>query len=261
MVQVQSRRILRSTTPAPHPADVTGVDDHIGWREQGDGRFYYGINIENGRLYDNEKRQYKTALRKILKQLNCPLRLTANQSILFINLQPADRATIDNILKQHGIPLNEETSTVRRWSMACVAKPTCGLAVAESERALPGVIDQFEIELAKHGLSQETFVLRMTGCPNGCARPYNCDIGLVGKTDGKYTIFVGGRQLGDRLNEIYADVVPTAEIVPTLVPLMLYFKQAREPGETVGDFLSSQRNRRPESLGCSIQRLEFRDCN
>ena len=102
--------------------------------------------------------------------------------------------------------------------MACVAWPTCGLAITESERALPGMIDQLEVELAKLGLSSETFTVRMTGCPNGCARPYNCDIGLVGKAAGKYTVFVGGRLLGDRLNFIYKDMVPTDEVVPTLVP-------------------------------------------
>jgi sulfite reductase (ferredoxin) len=120
--------------------------------------------------------------------------------------------------------------------MACVAFPTCGLAVTESERALPGMIDQLEVELSKLGLSREVFTLRMTGCPNGCARPYNCDIGLVGKTLGKYTVFVGGRLLGDRMNTIYKDLVPAEEVVPTLLPLFVYFKHAREEGETFGDF-------------------------
>ena len=103
--------------------------------------------------------------------------------------------------------------------MACVAWPTCGLSITESERALPGMIDQLEVELARLGLSGETFTVRMTGCPNGCARPYNCDIGLVGKARGKYTVFVGGRLLGDRLNFIYKDMVPADEVVGTLVPL------------------------------------------
>ncbi len=112
--------------------------------------------------------------------------------------------------------------------MACVAWPTCGLAITESERALPGMIDQLEVELAKLGLSNETFTLRMTGCPNGCARPYNCDIGLVGKAAGKYTVFVGGRLLGDRLNFNYKDMVPAEEVVPTIVPVLAYFKHDRQ---------------------------------
>ncbi len=134
------------------------------------------------------------------------------------------------------MPLSEDISEVRRWSMACPAMPTCGLAVTESERALPAMIDQLEAELARLGLSSEQFTLRMTGCPNGCARPYNSDIGLVGKTLEKYTVFVGGRLLGDRLNFIYKDLVPTEEVVPTLLPLFAYFKQDRQNGETFGDF-------------------------
>jgi len=139
-------------------------------------------------------------------------------------------------LRCHDVPLSEDCSQVRRWSMACPALPTCGLAVAESERALPSLIDQLEVELQKLGLENEVFTTRMTGCPNGCARPYNSDIGLVGKTKDKYTIFLGGRVLGDRLNFIYQDLVPTADVVPTLAAVFRYFKEARQNGETFGDF-------------------------
>ena len=120
--------------------------------------------------------------------------------------------------------------------MACVALPTCGLAIADSERALPGIIDQLEVELARLGLSNEPFTVRMTGCPNGCVRPYNSDVGLVGKAVGRYTLFLGGRLVGDRLNFVYKDLVPAAEIVPALVPLMVYFPQARSVDESFGDF-------------------------
>jgi sulfite reductase (ferredoxin) len=120
--------------------------------------------------------------------------------------------------------------------MACVAWPTCGLSITEAERALPGVIDQLEVELAKLGLDRETFTVRMTGCPNGCARPYNSDIGLVGKSAGKYTVFLGGRLLGDRLNVNYKDSVPEADLIATLVPVLTYFKHERTAGETFGDF-------------------------
>src|SRR5690606_23908024 len=149
---------------------------------------------------------------------------------------PADREKHETILRSHGIKLSEEISNVRRWSMACVAWPTCGLAITESERALPAIIDQLEVELAKLDLSNETFTLRMTGCPNGCARPLNCDIGLVGEAVGKYTIFAGGRLLGDRMNINFRDMFPADEVVPTPVPLLAYFKQERNAGETLGDF-------------------------
>jgi sulfite reductase (ferredoxin) len=220
----------------PHPDDVHSFDDHIGWHEQGDGRVFYGLNVENGRIHDTPELRLKTALRVICQTLKPGIRLTPHQSILFTDLNPADRPTLESILREHGVKLHDEISAVRRWSMACVAWPTCGLSITEAERALPGIIDQLEVELAKLGLSNETFTLRMTGCPNGCARPYNCDIGLVGKAAGRYTVFVGGRLLGDRLNFNYKDMVPAADIVPSLVPLLAYFKQARENGESLGDF-------------------------
>jgi sulfite reductase (ferredoxin) len=222
--------------PDPHPDDVRGFDDHMGWHEQGDGKLFYGLNVENGRIHDEGEFRLKTALRKICNTLKPGIHLTAHQSILFANIDPADRGTLESILREHGIKLSEEISNVRRWSMACVAWPTCGLAITESERALPGIVDLLEVELAKLGLSSEEFTLRMTGCPNGCARPYNCDIGLVGKAAGKYTVFVGGRLLGDRLNFIFKDMVPADEVVPSLVPLLVYFKQDRQPSETLGDF-------------------------
>jgi sulfite reductase (ferredoxin) len=220
----------------PDAEDVWGFDDHLGWHEQGDGRWFYGLNIENGRLLDNDDVQLKAAMREVCHTFKPGIRLTAHQSILFTDLSAEDREPLEALLRRHGVKLSAEISNVRRWSMACVAYPTCGLAITESERALPGIIDELEVELAKLGLAKETFTVRMTGCPNGCARPYNCDIGLVGKAAGKYTVFVGGRLLGDRLNTIYKDMVPAEEIVSTLVPLFTYFKTARQEGETFGDF-------------------------
>lgn len=220
----------------PEPDDVHGFDDHLGWHEQGDGRWFYGLNVENGRIKDQGDFRLKTALREICARWNPNLRLTPHQSLLFCDLAGGDRAAIEGTLRDHGVPLSHEISEARRWSMACVAWPTCGLSITESERALPGLIDQLEAELAKLGLSREAFTLRMTGCPNGCARPYNSDIGLVGKTAGKYTIFLGGRLLGDRLNFVYRDLVPAEELVPALVAVFAYFRAARMAGETFGDF-------------------------
>jgi sulfite reductase (ferredoxin) len=222
--------------PDPYPDDVRGFDDHLGWREQGDGGYVYGLNIENGRIKDEGPLRLKTAIREICRRLKPLIRLTPHQSMLFTHVEPHDRGTLEEVLRRHGVPLSEEISQVRRWSMACPAMPTCGLAVTESERALPGMIDQLEVELARLGLSSEQFTVRMTGCPNGCARPYNSDVGLVGKTLGKYTLFVGGRLLGNRLNFVYKDLVPAEEVVATLLPLFAYFKQDRQNGETFGDF-------------------------
>jgi sulfite reductase (ferredoxin) len=220
----------------PEPEDVTAHNDHIGWDEQGDGKWFYGLHVENGRIKDDETMQLKSAIREICTRFEPGIRLTAHAALLFTGIDPGDRGEIEAILRRHHVKLSEEISTVRRWSMACVALPTCGLALTESERVLPGLVEQLEVELVKLGLENEPFTVRMTGCPNGCARPYNADIGLVGKTRGKYTVFVGGRLLGNRLNFIYRDLVPLEQIVPTLVPLLTYYRQDRTPGETFGDF-------------------------
>jgi sulfite reductase (ferredoxin) len=220
----------------PHPDDVWGFDDHVGWREQGDGRWFYGLNVENGRIHDTGGFRLKSALREICRTLRCPLRLTPHQSILFTDLAPENRQVLEEILKRNGVKLSHEISPVRRWSMACVAWPTCGLSITEAERALPGIIDELEVELARLGLSSEAFTVRMTGCPNGCARPYNADVGLVGKAAGRYTVFLGGRLLGTRLNFIYKDLVPENELVSVLVPVLVYYKQHRVGNESFGDF-------------------------
>jgi sulfite reductase (ferredoxin) len=218
------------------PVGVHGFNDGMGWHEQGDGRWFYGLNVENGRIKDDEQIQLKSALREICTNMRPPLRLTPHQSIIFCDILPDDRSRLEEILRQHNVPLTEDYTTVRRWAMACPALPTCGLAVTESERIMPSIVDELEITLKKRELENEVFTTRMTGCPNGCARPYNSDIGLVGKTKDKYTIFLGGRVLGDRLNFIYKDLVPTAEVVSTLEPVFSYFKEARRNGETFGDF-------------------------
>jgi sulfite reductase (ferredoxin) len=168
--------------------------------------------------------------------MRLPIRLTPHQSIIFCDIAPNDRGKLTEILRRHNVPLTEDYTTVRRWSMACPALPTCGLAITESERVMPQVIDQLEAELKKQGLENEIFTTRMTGCPNGCARPYNSDIGLVGKTKDKYTVFLGGRVLGDRLNFIYKDLVHTDQVVPTIAPVLSYFRTARQNGESFGDF-------------------------
>jgi sulfite reductase (ferredoxin) len=223
--------------PGPDPEVVVhGFNDHMGWDEQGDGLWFYGLNVENGRIKDTDEMRLKSAIREICHTLRPGIRLTAHQSMLFTDIRPEDKPKLEAILRQHGVKLTEEISEVRRWSMACVAWPTCGLSITESERALPGIIDQLEVELARLGLASDRFTVRMTGCPNGCARPYNCDIGLVGKARGKYTVLVGGRLLGDRLNFIYQDMVPEADVLKSIVPVLAYYKQDRLDGETLGDF-------------------------
>ncbi len=222
--------------PDPRPVHVDEFDDAMGWRPQGDGKWFYGLNVENGRIKDEGDYRLKAALREVCRQVGAPVRLTPHQSIIFCDLEQGDHDRLKGILSEHGVPLTEETSSARRWAMACPALPTCGLAITESERILPSMIDQLEAGLEELGLSEEVFTTRMTGCPNGCSRPYNSDIGLVGKTKGKYTIFLGGRRQGDRLNWVYKDLVPSEEVVPELTAVLRVFREGRNEDESLGDF-------------------------
>ena len=216
--------------------DVSGVDDHMGWQPQGDGKWSYGLNIENGRLYDNDDLQLKGALRSVCREFQTEIRMTGHQSVIFTDIEEGDKEKLVGLIKQHHVPTTEETSTVRRWSMSCVALPTCGLAITESERRLPGIIDALEQPLAKLGLGEERFTIRMTGCPNGCARPYNADMALVGKAKDRYTFFVGGGWLGNRLGYIYKDLVPDDVIVDEMIGVFAAFKANRLDGESLGEF-------------------------
>ena len=220
----------------PHPADVTGVDDHIGWHEQGDGKLFLGINIENGRIKDEDSLRIKTGLRAILHRFGMDTRLTALQSVILCDIDPTDKAEINRIMAEHGIKGADELSLIRRYSIACPAFPTCGLSITESERALPGIIDDLDAVIAKLGMQSDKIAVHMTGCPNGCARPYTPDIGLVGKAVGKYTMYLGGNPEGTRLGFIYKDMLPTESIVPTLVPLLAAYKSDRSGSESFGDF-------------------------
>ncbi len=215
---------------------ITGVDDYMGWREQGDGKLFVGVNIENGRVLDDQERRIKTGLRAILEKYRMPVHLTALQSLILCDIDPAAQADINAMLQEHGILPAEAYSPSRRFAIACPALPLCGLAITESERIMPDLLDQLDAELTRQGLQEEVVSVHMTGCPNGCARPYTPDVGLVGKAVGKYTLFLGGNTRGTRLGFIYQDMVKLEEIVPLLSPLLAYFKQERLEGETFGDF-------------------------
>ena len=159
--------------------------------------------------------------------------ITPQQNIILGGIATADKAAINELLRAFGIPTVDDLTLVRRNAMACPALPTCGLALAEAERYLPNLIDDLEPIVAELGLDSEEFTIRMTGCPNGCARPYVADIGLVGRTLNKYTIFLGGNPEGTRLNVQYRDLVPAADLAATLREVLLKFKTSRQPGERV----------------------------
>jgi sulfite reductase (ferredoxin) len=220
----------------PRPVEVRDYDPHLGWHPQGNGKWYYGLSIENGRVKDEGSFRLRTALRSLVERFRPGVRLTPLQDILLCDLDASAKGEIDRTLAEHGVLRPDQISTVQQFSMACPAIPTCGLAISESERVLPALIDQLEVELKRLGLEQERLSVRMTGCPNGCARPYQSDIGLVGRSGDKFTVFVGGGLLGTHISFQLKDLVPQAEIVPLLLPLLEHFKANRAPREGFGAF-------------------------
>jgi sulfite reductase (ferredoxin) len=220
----------------PRELHWEGTSDHLGWHRQHDGRWYLGVWVENGRIRDADGLQQKTAFRKVAERFHPGIVLTPQQSVLFTDMEESQRAAVDHLLREHGVPLVGEFSNALRYAMACPAIPTCGLALAEAERALPPVIRRIEAVLSEVGLADERLSVRMTGCPNGCARPYLGDIGFVGRTPGKYQIYVGGDFEGTHLNHLLADMVKVDELAERLRPLFLLFRDERRKGEGFGDY-------------------------
>ncbi|MCL4826395.1 MAG: NADPH-dependent assimilatory sulfite reductase hemoprotein subunit [Caldilinea sp.] len=232
--EVEGRLGWSLQSPAPMPPLENEL--HHGWNAQGDGRWFLGLSIENGRIKDEGEMRLRSGLRAVIETFRPGVRLTPNQDILLTDIAPHDIEPINQVLHQFGIPLPLSLSLVQRNSLACVALPTCGLALAEAERALPEVIDALEVELAQLGLADEPFTVRMTGCPNGCARPYVADLAFVGRSADAYMIFVGGASNGTRLNRPYKDLVKRAQLVDEVRPLLHLFQKRRQPGERFGDF-------------------------
>jgi sulfite reductase (ferredoxin) len=210
--------------------------DHLGRHRQSDGRWFYGVFVQSGRIVDTPGHALKTALHEIVSRLRPGIRLTGQQNLLLTDLDPDGIETVERILLAHGIALPTRLSAARRYSMACPALPTCGLAVAESERAIPGILDQFEAELESLGLRDAPLTIRMTGCPNGCARPYTADLAFVGRSLGLYNVYVGGGLAGDRLVDLYRADVPVDELLGTLRPLLHRWAAERAENEGLGDF-------------------------
>ncbi|QNP29792.1 sulfite reductase, ferredoxin dependent [Cylindrospermopsis curvispora] len=211
--------------------------DFLGWNEQGDGKLFLGISIDNGRVKDEGKFQLKTALRTIVEQFDLPMRLTPNQNLIFYDIVPKDRQTIQAILERSGVITNPQTiSTLTRYAMACPALPTCGLAITESERAIPGILERIRTLLDKVGLQKEHFVVRMTGCPNGCARPYMAELGFVGSAPESYQVWLGGSPDQTRLAQPIIEKLHHNSIESFLEPIFVFFKKSRQAKESFGDF-------------------------
>jgi sulfite reductase (ferredoxin) len=236
----------------PKPIEVSDFPLHLGWQPQGDGKHFYGISVENGRIKDEDTFRLRSCLRRLVERFQPEIRLTPTQDILLCHLPPSAQADIERTLLEFGVTPPDKLSVLQKHSMACPAIPTCGLAITESERVLPGIIDQLEVELERLGLAQEKISVRMTGCPNGCARPYQSDIGLVGRSGDKFTVFVGGNILGNRLNFMICDLVPLKQIVPLLVALLENFKKEKKPGEGFGDYCQRMGMERMQTLAFGL---------
>jgi sulfite reductase (NADPH) hemoprotein beta-component len=219
------------------PFQFTRQGDAFGWHQQADGNWFLGLFVETGRIKDGATRRLKTALRQVVGQFQPEIRLTPGNNLLLANVAPGERDAITRVLSDHGIPVDNQASAVRRASMACVALPTCGLALAESERYLPGLMTRIEELLAELGLADEEIIIRMTGCPNGCARPYMAEIGFVGKAPGRYQIYFGGNEAGTRLNRLHRDNVKDTEIISELRLVLARFAQERIGRERFGDWV------------------------
>jgi sulfite reductase (NADPH) hemoprotein beta-component len=230
-----AKRLGAPLEPArPFRFDDNG--DRYGWTEGVAGNLHLTLFVENGRVRDTPQSALMTGLREIAKVHDGDFRLTANQNLIIANVDPAKRADVEHLLAQHRIGIDGR-SAVRSNAMACVALPTCGLAMAESERYLPTLIDKLEPILGACGLRDDAITVRMTGCPNGCARPYLAEIAFVGKSLGKYNVYLGGGFAGDRLNKLYRSALSEAEILAELTPILRRYAEERESGERFGDFV------------------------
>ena len=222
------------TLEEARPFEFERQGDLFGWHEAADGSWFLGLHVLSGRVKDG----LKTALREIVETHRPEVRLTPSQNLLLCGVAAADKDKINSILSANGVAVEEteQGTLLQRGAMACPALPTCGLSLAESERYLPEFLGVVEDVLAEEGLADEQIIVRMTGCPNGCARPYMAELGIVGKSPGKYAIYLGGNADSTRLGRLYNQNVPVAEMKATLGPIVSRYKSERKAGEGFGDF-------------------------
>lgn len=229
------RHYGKTTIPA-EPISILGMQDHLGWHEQDDGAWFLGLHIENGRIQDTQPMQLKSALRLLCSRYALQVRLTPLQDMLLCGIQAGQRDEVETLLSDHGVPFGDQTQTLRKLAMACPALPTCGLAITEAERRMPVILNALQPTLRELNLQDQHISIRMTGCPNGCARPYVAEIAIVGKAADKYTLLLGGSQAGSRLAFKYLEMQTADEIVEVLKRLLGLYAQHRNASEPFGDF-------------------------
>jgi sulfite reductase (NADPH) hemoprotein beta-component len=237
---------LGAPLAAPRPFIFATSGDRFGWTQGTDGAWHLTLRIPSGRIADAEGQPWKSGLRAIARIHRGEFRITPNQNLMIAGIAEADRRRIGELVVQYSLDLHETASPVRRDALACVALPTCPLAMAEAERYLPTLLTRLEEKLAVHGLAGDPLLVRMTGCPNGCARPYLAEIGLVGKAPGRYNLHIGGDAAGMRLNTLYRENIDEPAILQALDPLFAAYASDRQAGERFGDFLHRTKRVAPQ---------------
>ena len=236
-VKAEIERRMGATLAPARPYEFVSNGDVFGWQRTANGRWNLTLFIENGRIIDRPGKPLLEALRAVARVHRGKFRLTPNQNLVVADVEPEHRAAIDALLAEHGLDGSDRTSALRLNSMACVALPTCPLAMAEAERYLPDLVTRVEMILADNGLTDEAITMRMTGCPNGCARPYVAEIAFTGRAPGKYNLYLGGGFHGERLNRLYRENIGEPVILEILGEMLGRYARERAAGEHFGDFV------------------------
>jgi sulfite reductase (NADPH) hemoprotein beta-component len=230
-------RRLGKPLAEPRSVQFDSSADRYGWAQGHDGRWHYTLFVENGRVADRPGVALQSGLRAIAATHGGVFALTTNQNVVIAGVAPGERAAIEALLAAHGLANERRATRLRAQALACVALPTCGLAMAESERYLPSLLDKLDALVEDAGLAAAPLSIRMSGCPNGCSRPFLAEIGLVGKAPGKYNLYLGASADGTRLNALYRETIGENEILMALKPLLTRYAVERQADESFGDFV------------------------
>ena len=231
------KRTHNIETEAAKPYKFTTLGDKFGWSKSSDGFWHYTVFVEGGKLVDRDGYPAKTAIREVAKIHTGSFILTGNQNVVIAQVSEKQKPKIENILKKHNVVDGKSLSQLRQNSIACAALPLCGLAFAEAERYLPSLVDKLDKVLEANGLLNEPISIRMTGCANGCGRPFLAEIGLVGRAPGRYNLYLGASFVGDRLNKLYKEMLSEEEIIAALTPILEDFAKTRDQNERFGNFV------------------------
>ena len=236
-VKAEIENRLGHALETARPFIFTSNGDRFGWRETDTGTFHCTLFVPSGRVWNRGPEKWLDGLREVAKIHQGHFRYTPNQNVIIADVPASEKAGIEAILAEHGLGESNARSAIRLNSIACVAMPTCGLAMAEAERYMPDLLDKIEPILARHGLTDDPITIRISGCPNGCSRPYVAEIALTGRAPGKYNLYLGGGFHGERLNAMVLENVGESAILGVIEDLITRYAAGRSEGERLGDFI------------------------